>query len=401
MLRRNITKTSLAVAILMAIGTTAQAAKKPTLEELWQVIQNQQKEIQSLKSHLSKTDEKVEATGEMVEKVSHQSAAGHGSSGKTTIGGYGELHYNNLNSGNEIDFHRFVLYFGHEFSDDMRFVSELELEHSVAGEGKNGEIELEQAYIEMDLDENHRAKAGLFLLPVGILNTTHEPNTFYGVERNNVEKNIIPTTWWEAGVGLSGELGSGWGYDLALHSGLATPTTGSKAFNYKPRDARRKVSEAPAQSSAVTSRIKWTGMPGVELAATVQYQEDIAQGTTTEEASATLFETHGIVQRGKFGLKALYAQWDIDGSGAATLGRDEQTGWYIEPSFKVTEKLGLFARYNEWDNEAGNSTDTKIKQTDIGLNYWLNENVVLKFDAQSQSGNSDDDGINLGIGYQF
>ena len=43
-------------------------------------------------------------------------------------------------------------------------------------------------------------KAGLFLIPVGILNQTHEPDTFYGVERNNVEKNIIPTTCGEGGL---------------------------------------------------------------------------------------------------------------------------------------------------------------------------------------------------------
>ena len=80
-----------------------------------------------------------------------------------------------------------------------------------------GEIELEQAYVEYDLTENHHAKAGVFLLPVGILNETHEPPTFYGVERNPVESNIIPTTWWAGGIAANGEIAPGWSYDIGVH----------------------------------------------------------------------------------------------------------------------------------------------------------------------------------------
>ena len=82
---------------------------------------------------------------------------------KIRIGGYGELHYNTLDGEggatdkDEIDFHRFVLFLGHTFNERTRFFSELEVEHSNAGEGKKGEIELEQAYVEYDLNENHRA----------------------------------------------------------------------------------------------------------------------------------------------------------------------------------------------------------------------------------------------------
>ncbi|MBL4608794.1 MAG: hypothetical protein JKY01_13340, partial [Pseudomonadales bacterium] len=61
------------------------------------------------------------------------------------MGGYGELHYNNVSSTGEngdesIDFHRFVLFFGHEFSEDIHFFSEVELEHSIAGEDEKGEV---------------------------------------------------------------------------------------------------------------------------------------------------------------------------------------------------------------------------------------------------------------------
>ena len=74
------------------------------------------------------------------------------------IGGYGELHYNNLSGENgasdkeELDFHRFVLYVGYDFSESVRLTSELEVEHSLSGDGKPGEVELEQAFIDFDLN---------------------------------------------------------------------------------------------------------------------------------------------------------------------------------------------------------------------------------------------------------
>ena len=42
----------------------------------------------------------------------------------------------------------------------------------MAGDGQNGEVELEQAYVEFDLNQNNALRAGLFLVPVGILNET-------------------------------------------------------------------------------------------------------------------------------------------------------------------------------------------------------------------------------------
>ncbi|WP_132973775.1 porin [Thiogranum longum] len=393
---------SLAAALLT---TTAGAAQLPSPEVMWDIIQKQQKEIDALKAVQKDTDEKVEATVQAIEEQTTDGSHGTSlASGKTRVGGYGELHYNNLDTDNgsekSLDFHRFVLFFGHQFTDRLRFFSELELEHAFSqdtadGSGK-GEVELEQAYIEYDLNDRHHVRGGVSLIPVGILNETHEPPTFYGVERNPVEKNIIPATWWAAGVGARGEIAPGWGYDVSLHEGL-----NNSAYNI--RKGRQKSAEADAHDLASTARIKWTGVAGIELAASIQYQQNITQGIDND-ASAWLYEAHADIQRGPFGLRALYAMWDIDGSGAKAVGADQQEGFYIEPSYKVTPKFGVFARYNQYDNAAGNNADTGKKQYDVGVNYWLNPDVVLKADYQKQDNESntgEKDGFNLGIGYQF
>lgn len=397
----------LAAVIALLCGTAA-ATEPPSAEEMWQIIQEQQKQIENLKSQLSRTDRKVEATGSALEEVAAAKSAGSGSSWaeRTHIGGYGELHYNNLegeggaSDKEEFDFHRFVLFFGHEFNDRIRFFSELEIEHAgVESDGAplGGEVELEQAYVEFDLNGQHRAKAGLFILPVGILNETHEPNTFYGVERNPVESNIIPTTWWAGGGALSGELGNGFSYDAAIHEGLNT------GASYTPRSGRQKTSNAIASDLAYTARLKWTGMPGVEIGGTFQHQTDITQSLDASAGSANLYELHTVISKGPLGLRALYARWDLDGAGPAAVGADEQLGWYLEPSFKFNEQWGAFARYNLWDNAAGDSVGSEKKQIDVGVNYWPHPDVVLKVDYMSQDNDDgrDQKGFNLGVGYQF
>lgn len=403
------TKRVLAGLATLLICSIPLAANAQTQKEMWQTIQKQQRQIEVLQKAQKNTDKSVEATAAAVQEGS----ASSGWWNKTSLGGYGEVHYNGGDT-DKVDIHRFVLNVNHQFSDSVRLYSEVEIEHGLAGDGedKPGEVEMEQAWIEFDLSDEVKARAGVFILPVGILNETHEPPTFYGVERNNVEKNIIPSTWWEAGAGLSFGGSSGFLVDLALHSGLDVPNTGSSAF--KIRKGRQKVAEATAREPAVTARLKYTGTPGLELASTVQYQYDITQADEGDtRSSATLIEVHGIYTHQispstSLSLRALYATWDIDGSAAKALGRDEQTGWYIEPSVKFnlgdTGDLGFYLRYSADDNTAGDAIDSEVRETVVGLNYWPHKHVVLKADYSvpaPPAGTARNDMFRAGVGFQF
>ena len=385
-----------------------------TLEDLQKTVEAQQKELEQLKEKLDATADMLEQgnpTGERREGslgASHSPFA-HGSTGRTILGGYGELHYNNLQNQKtgggtdkkELDLHRIILFLGHEFDQNIRFFSELEIEHGQAGEGKSGgEVAIEQAYLEFDLHDELQSRAGLLLVPVGFINETHEPPVFYGVERNPVESRILPSTWREAGVGLSGRFAQGWSYDLLAHSGLKT----AAGTNYAVRDGRQSGRNAVANDLAYTGRLKWTGMAGLELGATVQWQTDATQSNDSTAGSASLYEMHAAWNQGPFAARALYAAWNLDGSGPASVGADQQQGWYVEPSYKINPKVGVFARYNAWDNQAGDSADSDYQQVDVGVNYWPHPDVVVKADYQDQSapnGKDEFDGFNLGVGYQF
>ncbi len=399
------------IALAIAGSFSANTFAVPTNAEIFDMMQEMKQELNALKAEnqaLKGNIEDVAVSTDEAIKAQIKLA------NKSHWGGYGELHYNNLegqgpgvSDSKKIDFHRFVLYFGHEFRDDLRFFSEFELEHALvkdigdSGTSENGPgaVELEQAYIQYDYNETTQITAGLFLVPVGILNETHEPHTFYGVERNTVEKNIIPSTWWEAGAMVTKEVSPGLKLDVALHSGLEA----TDAKSYKPRDGRQKVASAAARSLAGTGRIKYTAIPGLELAASLFMQTDYCQGAQVGCGSANLVETHAIYQKDKFQLRALYARWDIDGDDVVTDGADKQHGYYLEPAWRFNDKWGVFARYEMYDNNDGGSTDTEVSARSVGFNYWMDPTVVAKFDYvdQEKANEGDQDGINIGIGYSF
>ncbi len=408
----SVLKQGVAGVVLSAMCVSLSQAETPDVEKMWKIIQQQQKTIEQLQKKLEQTEQKVEIAEQKVEETAQeieaaaeaievaQESKGASWSDTTSVGGYGELHYNSQDGNDSIDFHRFVLYFGHEFTDNIRFFSELEVEHAFAGDGadKPGEVELEQAWIEMDINDSHRIRAGLDILPIGIMNLTHEPNTFYGVERPEVETRIIPATWWEAGVGFNGELAPGWNYDLRLHSGLSTTSN--------IRSGRQKVAKANADHPATTASLRYTGIPGLEIGGAFQYQSDITAGATTASNSATLFEGHiDWKHHSGFGLRALYAQWDLDQVLQTGRDDDKQYGYYIEPAYRfpvsfIPGEVGVFARWSELDY-ANNKEEERIG---VGFNYWPTEQVAFKFDFTSiddTDANTSKDTLNLGLGYQF
>ena len=338
-----------------------------------------------------------------------------------SIGGYGEVHYNNYQADDddaapfdgednfdEFDIHRFVLFFGYQFTENLRFYSEFEIEHGGVesdGDPLGGEVEVEQAFVEWDFAQNTSALGGVFLIPIGILNETHEPDTFYGVERNNVENVITPATWWAVGAMLTHRFDAGIKLEVAAHSGLEIPTDPTSSSQFRVRSGRQKASNADGSHLAYTGAVTYTGIQGLEVGATVQLQDDPSQVSGDGLDDGLLWAGHIAYERGMFGLRAYYAEWDFDGDAIEAANDDEQHGWYIEPSIKpFGENIGFFFRYE--DVKGGRERD-EFEQWNVGFNYWLHENVVLKADYQDREHDEDSeedrdfDGYNVGIGWSF
>lgn len=378
--------------ISAAFASTANAD-----EETDKKLEAMQGRIDALEQEL---DQRVEAIADAVESSSTTS-----NYDKFHLGGYGEMHYNSLDQNGvdktELDVHRVVLFLGYDFNDKARFVSEFEIEHVIASGGSRGAVELEQVYLEFDLKPNMHIQTGALLMPIGIINETHEPPTFYGVERPVVESTIIPTTWWSGGAKFDHEFGAGWRYDIMVSEGLKTedPNSDPSAEPFNLKLGKQKASFADAYDLAITGRLAYRGIPGLEVAAYAQYQPDLDQSAEQSYAdSATLFGGHIIYQLGDITTRALYARWDLDGTQAMAAGKDVQDGGYLEVSWRPSSHWGVFVRQSAWSQTRG----VEAEQTDLGINFYPYENIVFKADYQLQNDDAGNtDGFNLGVGYHF
>ncbi len=128
-----------------------------------------------------------------------------------SIGGYGEVLYNNFASQDEsgrdvardknydiLDLLRAVFYFGYKFNDRIILNTEIEIEHAK---------ELSAEFVQLDflITNSINFRAGLLLAPLGIVNEIHEPPTYLGANRSLTERFLIPTTWREIGFGFFGK----------------------------------------------------------------------------------------------------------------------------------------------------------------------------------------------------
>ena len=224
-----------------------------------------------------------------------------------------------------------------------------------------------------------------------------------------VETTVIPTTWWSNGVKFAYVQDNGFSYDLMLHEGLKTedPNSDPNAEPFNIKSGKQKGSFADAYDLAVTGRVRYSGVQGLELAVYGQYQPDLDQSAEESYADdAVLMGGHVIYQMGQFTGKALYARWELGGDAAAFAAKDVQDGGYVELAWEPVEQWGFFVRQSGWIL----TTDVEAEQTDFGFNYYPYEGIVFKGSYQiqneeaqlEQSGASYiGDGFSLGMGYAF
>ena len=399
----------LILAALLAISPLTYAK---TLEHVEEEVHLALETIQQLKAELNELKAAVKMQGEVQEASVSRIAKAAKKFEKMHIGGYGELHYQDTETDGgtkdkNVDAHRYVLFFGYDFTDKVRFRSEFELEHGLVkdtADGSNGgEVELEQMYIEWDVTDQTSLKTGVILVPVGILNENHEPPTFYGVERNEVEKYLLPTTWWSAGVEVVHKMKNGLTFEAMISEGMK----GTTAMYI--RGGRQKSANATANDLAYTARVTYTGLPGLKASVFYNHQADFTQLSSDNIDKLDLYGASAIYNWGDgFEVRALHVQAEFDGkdeSGADfAAGFDEQQGTFLELS-KRTGNLGFFVNNSA---VSGESVSRQYTVVQYGINWWYpGSNAVLKANWYDKSypnpskASSEKDGIHLGVGYEF
>lgn len=356
----------------------------------------------------------------------------------TAIGGYGEMSYSrfrNDSSRNQADLKRFVLFFGHQFNDRLSFHSEVEWEHAVTSAGDQGEVEIEQAYLNYNFSQGVNLKAGLFLMPFGFINQSHEPPSFYGVDRNFVETRIIPSTWREGGIGFYGSTEQGIAWDAGV-------TTGFKFSKFDDpgaplRATHQELQLASARNLAYYGALNYRGVPGLTVGGAL-FSGNSGQGNATFKVDNTQPNFAGI--NGRITLWDLHARWQQKGWDLQTVvakgkiadaDKIDQTilnfnnanlanrafvpsefyGWLGQAAYTVWRRGDMtvtpFARYEKFNTQskmpAGFIADpaNADRVVTMGLSFKPHPQVVLKADYQKFRDNPNNDRFNLGLGYMF
>jgi hypothetical protein len=307
----------------------------------------------------------------------------------------------------------------------MTFKSEVEIEHTKieateTGGAAGGEVAVEQAYLDWHFMTHLGLKAGLVLVPVGILNETHEPPTFEGVERSNVETYIIPTTWREAGTGIYGSVAEAWEYQLYVVAGLvAEGFSGSQGI----REGRQEGLNSDATNPSLTARLQYAPEPGVKVGLSGFYGNTTGGNEALGSGTLGLIAADARATLGQAGFRAVGAYESLTDADKINLAYhndvgDRMYGASFEGSLDILpfflmepdQSLKLFARYERYKTQASVSSpgvvaDPANDRNDVtlGASYRPTYNTVFKADYQffSNAADLNTKMFNLGIGYSF
>ena len=421
---------------------TPQAALLQRLDAMQQEMAKLRAEITELKSAQTKTEataQQANAAAQEVKQDVASSAASKPSGGPSTVvTGYGEINYNRYNNSTnairffgapdtQADARRVVLGVQHRFNEKTKFVGEFEWEHAVTSASDRGEAAIEQAYIEHQFTPNVAVRAGLFLVPLGLLNERHEPAAYYGVERNVVETAIIPSTWREGGVMAIGTFGNG----FTVQGGITTGFDLSK-WDSTSRDGKQsplasihqELSFAKAKNLSVIGALDWRGMPGLTVGGAI-FTGKAGHGQlflTGANPTITIWDLHARWTPGKWDLAAVYANGTISNTSSlnipfvsdATPIPSRFFGGYVQAAYHVWqsgearlspfvrfERVNTAASYAALPNGLGRAADKTETIATIGASYQFAPSVVFKADVQRFTLNKTNNRFNLGLGWSF
>ena len=317
---------------------------------------------------------------------------------KVSIGGYGKMDYTNYldkDGSDKLDMYRFIIYFGYQFTDNIKLVSEIEWEHG-GREKTGGYGVVEQAYIDFKVNEALSLKVGHVIVPVGMINLYHEPTAFYSVARPETEKHIIPSTWHENGVIAHGKLGDAFSYQAGIVAGLnanGKNDSGDYAAVDSIRSMRQNGQKSKAENFAFVGRLDYNAA-GFNLGGSY-FTGEAGQGAEGVDVTTTVAEVHAGFSYAGFNMKGLYAINKIEGNqGTDTKG----AGYYMMAGYTMGD-FTPFAQYEAYSKDT-NKDDITIAT--LGLNYNPTPNVVLKADyVMYDKRGIDDNRFELGMGYNF
>jgi len=353
-----------------------------------------------------------------------------------TIGGYAQIDYNqgfndSVRLNGKLDVHRLVMLFGYKFNKKTQFITEIELEHVV-------EVYVEQAFVSHTIKPELQFRGGLMLVPMGIQNEYHEPTTYNGVERTNIDKNVIPTTWRELGAGFTGRFNNAsLRYQAYVMNGfLSYDGSGQLKGSNALRSGRQKGAESIISSPNFSAKVDYYGLKNLNVGVAGYFgntqstayngigkSSNVAEKTADSTvvgvamvgANAT-YKNKGFQLRGQYNFinlsnTAEYNAYTGQDMGSQVLGYYAEVAYNLfQTSETINTELIPFVRYESYDTHASTEGDlAKNKaysrnEITFGLGYKLTDGAMLKADYQILDNDAIDKAnqqLNLGVAIWF
>ncbi|MFC2104135.1 hypothetical protein ACFLS4_02130 [Bacteroidota bacterium] len=355
---------------------------------------------------------------------------------KLHFGGYGQIDYNqpldkDFHQNGKLDVHRLILFAGYRFNSKTKFITEIEFEHV-------SEVFIEQAYLNYQLLNNMSIKGGLILIPMGIINEYHEPPSFNGVERPNVDKNIIPTTWREIGLGVDGRISAAsLRYQLYVVNGF-NGYDGSGKFKGSSglRSGRQKGAESYISSPNLAAKVDFYGISGLKLGLSGYFgksQSTLYDGLDKNDNVAETTADSSVIGISMIGLDYRYSISGFHSRGQLIYSKfsnveeynmftgqdlgESMIGYYAEVSYdifhlnsSIKNELTPFFRFEKYNTHnsvvSGMTANDSYSITELlfGFAFKMDRCAAFKVDYQLYKGADESKYnrmLNMGIGVWF
>jgi hypothetical protein len=320
------------------------------------------------------------------------------------VGGYYAVELRQAFDGrpSAFDLHHLILQTSSYLHENLFFNAEIEFENGgfLTGQGGDGELEIEQAWADYVVSELLAVRAGVVLVPFGIVNVLHDSDARETTTRPLFADQIVPTTWFEPGIGIHGvAYPSDWlmvSYEGYVTQGLTDAM--SPAFGV--RAARPSLSRDNNGNKAVTGRLAVSPFLGLELGLDGYHAAIDPAGVR----HLTMLGADAAFTRGPFELIAECAEASTPGGASVGTGvpgaiPTGMGGMYVEGRYRFFPDLlhatflgraGGFeaatftaiGRYGQADTNRAAADQSDRTELVLGLNYRPIQTFVLKLEGQ-------------------
>lgn len=322
--------------------------------------------------------------------------------GNTTVGGYFDTEYSFPAGGNSFfDQHHLILQVSSLINERLFFNTEIEFEHGAVLNGgtNDGELKIEQAYLDYKIEDWMILRSGVVIIPVGRLNVLHDSDFRDTTARPLFTEFIVPTTWMETGAGFYGTIYPDEMWEIYYESYITQGLRDGFSDGRGLKDARNSLASDNNNSKAFSTRVGLSPFIGLDfgLGGYWSAYDDAGKKNLGLLVGDFNWSQGAFEILGEGGFAAFDPATKVDSEGNKSTLLGPMWGYYIEahyhlfPEFFRNSFLGkgfenpvftLFGRISQVDTDLQNlNANDRIRLT-LGLNYRPTTNTVFKLEYQ-------------------